>query len=764
LFVAAAAACGRPTPQRHVAPLPPVSGMLTVDGLTAPVRVVRDQWGVPHIYAQNETDLFVAQGFVQAQDRLFQMDLWRRSSQGRLSEVLGPNFAERDAMTRRMQFRGDLASEWASYGEDVRGIASAFVRGVNTWVSMARHDLPEEFVLAGWVPELWKPEDLLSRTDAFLQSGDADLDAFRSRLIAAVGAARANEIFPAEKPYSIPTALSGVDLDGLGEVVDDAIRRVGTAPFFLSLAAPVVPAGAAGSNAWAVSGLQSATGAPLVASDPHRALAHPSLRYLVHLSAPGWNVAGAVSPWLPGVAIGHNDHVAWGLAAFPADTQDVFVEHMNPSNPHQVESRGRFEDTVIVKDPIVIRGRAKPFDFEREYTPRGVVIASDRERHLAFTVRWSGMEAGAAGELAALAVDRARSAADLLVALNSWKMPVAEFVYADADGKVGRQVAGLVPIRAWWDGAVPAPGWSGAFEWRGWRRLDELPHADGEEAARHVVVAANRSVARTKRLLQIMGSDRRLSIDDLKAVQHDTMSWNAGQVVPLLDRLHAERADVESARRRLLYWDRRVSAGSSTATLYVYWEEALLRALAERRVPPPLLEAFLARVRLDVTTLTRPSHVWFDSDPGRARDALLLDALAAATDRVNGAAGSEREPIWGRLNAVTFKHPLALTEAARHLFDLGPFDRGGYAETVMATYARSSINVGASFSEIVDVSDWDRSAVINAPGQSGSPRSGHFSDLARLWAAGEYFPFAFSDAAVQASAESTLVLQPAASH
>jgi penicillin G amidase len=758
LCVLAAAACDRPAPRRHVAPPPQVSGTLAVDGLAKPVRVVRDRWGVPHIYAENDADLFIAQGFVQAQDRLFQMDLWRRSSQGRLSEVLGPNFAERDVMTRRMQFPGDPASEWATYGPDVKSIAEAFVRGVNAWVSTARRDLPEEFVLAGWAPEFWKPEDLLNRTDAFLQSGDADLEAFRARLIAAVGATRVNAILPSAQPYAIRGVPSDVDLDGLGEVVNEAIRRVGTAPFFLGLAAPVVPAGPAGSNAWAIPGSRSVTGAPLLANDPHRPLAHPSLRYLIHLNAPGWNVAGAVSPWLPGVAIGHNDRVAWGLAAFPADTEDVFIERVNPANPHQVESRGRFVDTVLVKDPIVIRGRAKPFDFEREYTAHGVVIASDRQRHLAFTVRWSGTEPGAAGELAALAVDRARSAADLLSALKTWRMPVVEVVYADADGNVGRQVAGLVPVRSSWDGAVPAPGWTGAFDWHGWRSLDGLPHAVGNE--QHVAIAANQNAARTNRLLEIFGAERKFAIDDLKAAQHDTTSWNAERLVPLLERLHADRDDADAARRRLLEWDRRVSADSSTATLYVDWEEALLRKLAGRRVPPSLLDGYLARARLDVTALTAPSPAWFEGDPQKSRDALLLEALVAAVDRVNANAGSRPEPAWGRLHAVIFKHPLALTDAARRLFDVGPFDRGGYAETVMSTYARSSVNISASFSEIIDVFDWDRSMVINAPGQSGSPRSPHFSDLAKRWAAGQYFPLPFTDAAVQASAESTLTLQP----
>ncbi len=751
----AAVACGRATPERRVAPLPQVSGTLAIAGLEQPVRVVRDRWGVPHISARTEADLFFAQGFVQAQDRLFQMDLWRRSAQGRLSEVLGPNFAERDAMTRRVQFHGDMAAEWAGYGRDVKRIAEAFVGGVNAWVAIAQRDLPEEFVVAGWPPELWKPEDLLNRTDAFLQSGDADLDAFRARLIAAVGTARANDLLPSEKPYSARGIPSDVNLEGLGDVVSDALRRAGTPPFFLGLAAPVAPAG---SNAWAVPGSRSMTRLPLVANDPHRPLAHPSLRYLVHLQAPGWNVAGAVSPWLPGVAIGHNDRVAWGLAAFPADTQDVFIERVNPANPHQVEDRGRFVDTVIVKDPIRIRGRAKPFDFEREYTRHGVVIASDRQRHLAFTVRWSGMEAGGAGELTALALDQARSSADVRAVLKTWRMPVVEVVYADADGNVGREVAGLVPARLSGDGALPAPAWTEAFDWRGWHALDALSNSTGAREQR-VEIAANQDVARTNRLKEILAGNETFTVDDFKRFQHDTTPWNAKQLVPLLARLHGGLPDVEEARTRLVGWDRRMTADSPAAALYAYWTEALLRKLAERRVPPALLDGYLARAHLDVTALTNPSRTWFDGDREKARDAVLLDALKLAVDRVK-AADASAAPAWGRLHAVAFKHPLAVGEAARRLFNVGPFPQGGNAETVMSSYSRQGVDIGASFREILDVSDWDRSVVTSAPGQSGSPRSAHFSDLAKLWAAGEYFPLVFSDAAVQASAESTLLLYP----
>jgi penicillin amidase len=492
---------------------------------------------------------------------------------------------------------------------------------------------------------------------------------------------------------------------------------------------------------------------PLLANDPHRALAHPSLRYLIHLHAPGWNVAGAASPWLPGVAIGHNDRVAWGVASFPADTQDVFVERVNPMNAHQVQTRGRFVDTVVVKDPIVIKGRAKAFDFEREYTPHGVVIASDRERHLAFTLRWTGMEAGAAGELAALGIDRSRTVDDLLEALKAWRTPPIEIVYADAAGRIGRQAAGLVPVRSSPDGAVPVPGWTGAFEWVGFR---SLAAARDVTAKSPFEIAANRNVPRTNRLRDVLSAGTASTIDAFKVLQHDTTSWNAQRLVPLLAQVRSERLDVDEARRRLVEWDRRVAADSSPATLYVYWEEALLRKLAERRVPTPLRDGYVVRTPLDVSWLTNPTRTWFDGDLARERDSLLLEALTSAVDRVN----AQPAMSWGRLNAVTFKHPLSVNAAARRLFDIGPFERGGYAQTVMATYSRPAADVGASFSEILDVANWDRSAVANAPGQSGAPRSAHFSDLAKMWAAGEYFPLVFSDAAVQANMESTLTLEP----
>jgi penicillin G amidase len=416
-----------------------VSGTLEVAGVTAPVRIVRDRWGVPHIYARSRDDLFFAQGFVQAEDRLFQMDLWRRSVQGRLSEVLGSNFIERDATTRRMQYRGALDVEWASYGPDAEAIATAFVHGVNAWVAIARKRLPEEFVLAGWTPESWSPGDLLNRTDAFAASGDAIEEIRRAHL---------------------------------SDVIADAIRRVGAPPFFVSLAAPVRAephatsargerspgnadrrTGRDGHRAEVGAGHADVSrGRPLTFSDPYRAFDNPASRYFVHLHAPEWNVIGATRPWLPGVAIGHNERAAWAMTAFDADTQDVYAEPLQASH------------RVIVKDAVVVKGRAKPFEFDSELTPHAVIIASDRERRLAYAIRWSGTEPGAAAELGALALDRARTWADFRAALMRWKLPARRFVYADAGGGIGEQAAGLIPVRR-------------AGEWRGWMTLDDLPHA-----------------------------------------------------------------------------------------------------------------------------------------------------------------------------------------------------------------------------------------------------------------------------------------------
>ena len=373
---------------------------------------MRDRWGIPHIFAERQNDLFAAQGFVQAQDRLFQMDLWRRSVQGRLSQVLGPNFIERDAMTRRVQYRGDLEAEWASYGPDARAIAAAFVRGINAWVTLARERPPEEFVLAGWQPEFWSAEDLLNRTDAFVSSGDA---------------------------------IDEVRREQLSDLIADAIGRVGAPPFFVGLAAdipstdlirlkPDPPYDLDLTRSHSPSRVSTTAAGALAIVEAHRRFTTPSPRYFVHLKGEDWNVIGATSPWLPGVALGHNEHVAWGMTLLDTDTQDIFVEDAGVKR-------------TVVRDAVIVKGRREPFVFETEVTDKGIVIAVDREKGRLFTLSWRGREPGAAAELGAIALGRAGSGAALRDALTHWKMPARRVTFADVAGVDGVQNAALGSLR-----------------------------------------------------------------------------------------------------------------------------------------------------------------------------------------------------------------------------------------------------------------------------------------------------------------------------
>jgi penicillin amidase len=730
--------------------IPQINGTIQVDGLKAQVRVVRDRWGVPHIYAENQNDLFFAQGFVQAQDRLFQMDLWRRSVQGRLSEVLGGNFIERDAMTRRVQFRGDMAAEWASYGPDANQIATAFTRGINAWVTRAREQLPEEFVLAGWGPEFWSAEDLLNRTDAFLASGNAFDDVLRARVFSSLGPARGRILFPGDEGEAA-VVPANLDLAAITDVVSGALRRVGTRPFFMGLAAPV------GSNAWAVS--RGDGRRPLLAVDPHRPLENPSPRYLVHLDAPGWHVTGATSPWLPGVAIGHNDRIAWGMTAANADTQDIYVERLNPANQRQVLYRGRFVDMEAVTDRIGVKGASEPATSEAFYTRHGPVVAIDPERSLAYVVRWSGSEPGAAHELGALAIDRARSWDEFQTALKAWKMPAAEFVYADADGRIARQLAALVPIRRAGIGLLPVPAGDDRYEWRGWVPLERLTRE--VDRTNGIVVSANSSLARSSRIREVLADPAARQLEGSQRLQQDVVAWNAGRLVPLLASLRSERAEVEDARQRLLRWDRQVTTSSSDATIYVTWERELVRRLAALRLPPDLAAGYSRRGSGSlVTALLKPTSVWFDAPSASSRDRLLMDALTSAVDQVRNRSGNG-DSSWGRFNAVTFVHPFGTSERSRRRFNIGPAAMNGYEETVMSISGPTSDRwTGPSFRAVFDLGDWDRSVAMNAPGQSAAPGTPHFGDLANSWAAGEYFPLAFSPEAVQREAQSTLTLAP----
>ena len=745
---------------------PPISGDLQIAGVQQPVKVMRDNWGVAHIYAANQHDLFFAQGFVAAQDRLFQMELWKRAGQGRLAEVLGKSAIERDRYARLLKYRGDLQQEYKSYAPDTLAILSAFTEGINAYISYLNSasgpGLPISFQLAGFKPEPWKPEDCLSRMAAYTMTGNARSELRDAELLTKLGAEKTQRILDPDPPTQLEAA-DGVDYSGLSPQLLDGLVGGDTRMEFAAQGAP------AGSNNWTISGKLTSTGKPILANDPHRVIAIPSLRYIVHLSAPGWDVIGAGEPALPGVAIGHNQHIAWGLTIFPVDQQDLYIEELSPGNPLQYRRNGKWELMRTENTVIVVKG-SSPQTVTLKFTQHGPVLWEDATHHRALALRWVGGEPGTAGYLASLAVDRAQNWNEFLAALERWKLPPENMVYADAEGNIGEQSAGLTPIRSW-TGMLPVMGADGSHEWTGFVALDQLPRTFNP-AEGWFATANNRTISedykykvgyewstyRVERIRQLLSGfaqkQQKIRMDDVEDLQRDVRSLPADQLIRMLPR-HSDGPE-----RRFLEilkdWDRIMRSASVPAAVYEVWESRLRKALLEKIAGTSAPKA----THLN----TQEAMDYLKSLTAEEQQQILLSTLVDAGHELEETAGPDPALwSWGSLHTMTFRHALDQLPGAKPLFDLGPVARPGDGNTVNATGSGTSgfqQTSGASYREIFDLSNWDNSLAINTPGQSGEPGSRHYSDLLPIWEAGQYFPLLYSKQTIEENATDVLTLLP----
>lgn len=758
---------------RAHAVLSTIDGKLNVNGLQQTVSVLRDRWGVAHIYAQNQHDLFFAQGFVAAQDRLFQMELWKRSGQGRLAEVLGPSALLRDINARLLRYRGDMKSEYASYSQDAESILRAFTDGINAYIrdvkSSSGRGLPIEFQMAGFEPEPWKPEDCLNRMAAFSMTGNAFSELHNAQLVAKLGAQKASSVLDLDPKVELDPA-EGVSFTGLtpsllANLVGSDVRIE-----FPSEAAE-------GSNNWTISGKLTSSGKPLLANDPHRVIALPSLRYLVHLVAPGWDVIGAGEPGLPGVALGHNQHIAWGFTIFGLDQQDLYVEELNPSDSLAYRTDRGWEHMRVEHESFAIKG-GPSVQVDLQFTRHGPVLWQDGGRALA--LRWVGAEPGTAGYLGSLAVDRAQNWQEFESAMERWKVPSENIVYADTDGNVGEHSTGLVPVRKKWTGLLPAPGWRG-YEWSGYLPVAELPHQLNPSAG--FIVTANHKMIpagyphqvgfewaapfRFQRISEVLSQARdrgeKLDLKEMRHLQNDVVSAPALTLLQLLKSAGTQNSD--PARDLLARWNAAIERESAAAALYEVWLRKLRRAVA-KKVEPPTNSGLLGEWSLTQVLfhLTNPSRELFGDQPVATRDQLLRDTLRNAWSEMQQLQGTDSAKwSWGALHTIEFRHSLDRLAEARALLDLGPVSRPGDGFTVNATSfegASFQQQGGASYREILDTSNWDHSLAVNTPGQSGQPGSPHYSDLLPLWKEGEYFPLVYSREAVEKATTDRLVLEP----
>lgn len=770
-----------------------------VAGLNAPAQILVDVWGIPHIYAGNEHDLFFLQGFNAARDRLWQIDLWRKRGLGLLARDFGPAYAEQDKALRLFLYRGDMNAEWAAYGPKAKTYADAFVAGVNAYVADVRagkRPLPIEFRIAGTMPDPWTADDVVrirshgltrnvaSEVKRSLVACAAGLDADRFRV--KLEPAWTTKIPDGLDPCSVPKAvLAPYDLAtrpvAFAAPKDQKAALAHDPDKFLTEADQ--QRDTIGSNNWVIAASRTATGRPILANDPHREHSVPSLRYIVALNAPGLSVIGAGEPALPGISIGHNGTIAFGLTIFNVDQEDLYVYELNPQNPNQYRYGNGWEDMRIVHETEQVKGEANR-ELELKFTRHGPVIFVDDANKRAFAVRSIWFEPGTSAYFGSSDYMTAKDWNGFLGAMRRWGAPSENQVYADTKGNIGWVAAGKTPRRVNFDGLMPVPG-DGRYEWQGFLSLDELPKAYQPKqgffaTANHMNLPPDYPVnerrigfewsdsARWQRITDVLAANTKVTLADAMDLQNDDTTMLGRRLVKLLQPLSSDDANVKQGLDLLKPWDARDAADSAAAAVFEVWIANHLGPVLLKTTAPKaadLIAPEASSISALVAALESPDAS-FGADPAAARDQILRDSLGAAVADVASKLGPDPSTWrWGRLHVAKFDHalmPLADKATAAQL-SVGPLAYGGAANVPRAaTYRRADYRLlsGASFRMVLDVGNWDASRTINTPGQSGDPFSGHYRDLAPLWATGQYVPLLYSLSAVEAATAEAITLTP----
>ena len=780
---------------------------LSVPGLQQSVEIIVDRWGIPHIYAQNEADLFFAQGFYAARDRTFQFEMWRRRATGTMAEIFGARAIKHDQGVRLFKFRGDMQAELNHYHPNGALIITSFVNGVNAyieWINQKPELLPIEFKLLGIKPQKWTPDVVISRHQGLL--GNISEEWETAQAVIKLGVDKVKELswfHPGDPVLTIDpkidtTIFSKNVLDlywafkgGVAVEPKDLLAQVRNPSMedYRNLAlldseieeeAKRKGAEYVGSNNWVLSGALTQSGYPMMANDPHRAQAAPSLRYMVHLVAPGWNVVGGGEPTIPGISIGHNEHGAWGLTIFGTDAEDLYVYKMNPDNPNQYWYQNNWEELKILQETIQVKGQP-PVVVTLKYTRHGPLIFEDKTTNQACALRCGWLEIGGAPYLASLRMNQAKDWEAFREACNYSHIPGENMVWADRLGNIGWQAVGIAPIRPNFSGMVPVPG-DGSYEWAGYQEIKQRPHLFNP--AEGYIATANENVTppayphiqtsigyswsepfRGDRVREVLASGRKHTVMDMALLQTDYLSIPARNLVPMLKNLKLEEnSNAEKARKIMLDWDFRMEKESIAAGIFNEWQNRLYSNVSALSVPKGAKDLVSLQTMKIIEWLILPDGR-FGAQPVKARNELLLKSMKEAIYNLEKKLGKDMNAWqYGQLNYkhVLIKHPLsnAVKENVRKTLDVGPAPRGGYGHTVNNTGGRDNQTHGASFRMIVDTGDWDRTLGTNNPGQSGDPQSPHYNDLFEIWVNDQYFPVFYSRKKIESVREGIIILNP----
>lgn len=766
--------------------LPMISGHSTaettiykVKGLEKPAEILVDDWGVPHIYANTHYDTFFVQGFNAARDRMWQIDLWRRRGLGQLSAILGPEFIEQDKAARLFIYRGDMRREWLAYGSDAKRISVSFTQGINAYISLIEAQpelLPLEFRLLGYKPARWDPSDPVRirsnglwrnlsneviRAKTVCQHG-LEVDSLRKKLEPPWKTKIPEGLDPCKIPQDVlrlySLAKAPVDFsrstqfksqnitankhDSKHDNKDQALLMLERRDYD------------AGSNNWAISPKRTQSGHAIIANDPHRGHAVPSLRYIAHISGPGIDVIGAGEPALPGISIGHNKRIAFGLTIFSIDQEDLMVYQINKRSPAEYRYAGNWEPMRVVEESIDVLG-GKPVTLELRFTRHGPVIYENKDAKIAFAVKAAWLEPGMAPYFGSIEYMRAQNWDQFLAALNRWGAPAENQVYADVDGNIGYKPAGLAPKRNNYDGLLPVPG-DGRYEWQGFHDMDQLP-VEFNPARGWVGTANAMSLPddypykemktgfewtapwRIGRISEVLNELNKHSLASSLALQRDYLSLPARRIVSSLD-----IGNLPSPANTLFKdWNFVLSRKSAAAALFEIWFRTYLMSAIMSEITG--IENTESLGNLDTLVLVEQ----FEKLPSTTRMKLAAQTLnKAIEDAIRLMGDDTKRWKWGSLHKIRFKHPLYefVDDKTKALLGMPAMSRGGSSDTPNNTSYKNGFDVisGASWRMVIDLEDWDSARMTSAPGQSGDPNSKHYDDLLENWANDGSLPLLYS--------------------
>ena len=762
------------------------SNSAKIEGLIDEVEVLRDNFGINHIYANNQDDLFFMQGYLAAKDRLFQFEIWRRQATGTVSEIFGEEELDRDLGTRLFKFRGNMEDELNHYHEDGFEIVSSFVSGINKYIeeiNKTPSQLPIEFKLLDIKPEKWTNEDVISRHQGLLGNIEQELNI--GRAVSLIGEEKVKELMwfhPKDPNLSLDNDLTYEDLkqdilrlyNAHREPIDYKKKYIldkYQSEDEIAFTQPNIHINdeySIGSNNWAISGDKSFNGYPILANDPHRSLSNPSLRYMAHLVAPGWNVIGGGEPEIPGISIGHNGIGAWGLTVFRTDAEDLYVYDLNPNNYLQYMHKGEWRNFEIINESITVKDK-EDVNVELFYSVHGPVTFIDKKRKKAYAVKNGWSEVGGSPYLASLRMDQAKNWKEYREASNYFNIPGENMVWADKYGDIGWQAVGIAPIRKTHSGLVPVSG-DGNFEWEDYLDIIEKPNLFNPEKG--YIATANQNVTpedyerwdaigydwadpyRGERVNSILESKDTFNMEDMTNLQIDYFSIPSQQIINMSKDYITNNLEYF---KKLIEWDNILDKNSIEAGLYIEWQTQIYFEFIKKYVPESVQKYLDVQIYKVIEGISKMSDQEKTEFLNKTFDLTIKSLIKKYGEENSGW-------VYGQENYkhVKIYHPLekVVNDSIKDIIGLETYPRGGDGFTPGSTSSELNQRSGGSFRVVINTKDWDNSFASNSPGQSGNPKSKFYKNLYEDWANDKFFPLLYSKSKVLKNLSDRKIYRP----